>query len=173
MTASERTGASFKKSPAESAGQSLTRVELTWIEKQVEFWIRFGRDVEDTIMDRRRRVLGFAPGSVFAFVRWAANGYGTVVSRIDILRVVGSGEPYSTVPFVEPGGEILLRISGWPKVECVLRAIDAVEAIGIDPADAAPDHWRHVHNRLTVGDIPHLYTRSQHKAWLMRQRIAP
>jgi hypothetical protein len=173
MNANERTGASFKKSPAESAGQSLTRVELTWIEKQVEFWIRFGKDAEDTIIDRRRRVLGFAPGSIFAFVRWAANGYGTVVSRIDILRAVPPGESYSTVPFVDPGGEILLRISGWPKVERVLQAIDAVEVLGIDPADAAPDHWRHIHNRLTVGETPHLYTCSQHKAWLMRQRIAP
>ncbi|WP_234730002.1 DUF2840 domain-containing protein [Acidocella facilis] len=151
----------------------LTHVELTWIEKQVEFWIRFGKDAEETIIDRRRRVLGFAPGSIFAFVRWAANEYGTVVSRIDILRAAGPGEPYSTVPFVDPGGEILLRISGWPKVERVLQAIDAVEALGIDPADAAPDHWRHIHNRLTVGETPHLYTRSQHKAWLMRQRIAP
>jgi hypothetical protein len=164
--------ANARASSAGSAGV-LTHVELIWIEKQVEFWIRFGKDVEDTIIDRRRRVLGFAPGSVFAFVRWAANGYGTVVSRIDILRAVARGEPYSTVPFVDPGGEILLHISGWPKVECVLRAIDAVEALGIDPADAASDHWRHIHNRLTVGDVPHLYTRSQHKAWLMRQRIAP
>ena len=153
--------------------KELTRVELTWIENQVEFWIRFGKDVEETILDRRRRVLGFAPSSIFAFVRWAANEYGTVLSRIDILRAVRPGESYATVPFVEPGGEILLRISGWPKVQRVLQAIDVVEVIGIDAADASPDHWRHIHNRLTAGDVPHPYTRSQHKAWLMRKRIAP
>ena len=27
------------------------------------------------------------------------------------------GEAYQTLPFVRPGGEILLRVSGWPKVE--------------------------------------------------------
>ncbi|WP_234729399.1 DUF2840 domain-containing protein [Acidocella facilis] len=155
------------------AGGELTRVELTWIENQVEFWIRFGKDVEETILDRRCRVLGFAPGSIFAFVRWAANEYGTVLSHIDILRAIRPGEPYATVPFIEPGGEILLHISGWPKVQRVLQAIDTVEAIGIDAADAAPEHWRHIHNRLTAGDVPHPYTRSQHKAWQMRQRIAP
>jgi hypothetical protein len=38
--------------------------------------------------------------------------------------------------FVRPGGDILLRIRGWPKVEQVLQAIDAVEALSINPADA-------------------------------------
>ena len=150
----------------------LTRVELTWREKQIEHWIRFGRDVEETILDRRRRVLSFAPNTVFAFVRWAANDYSTVVSRLDIVRAVAASEPYQTLPFVRPGGEILLRISGWPKVERVLQAIDAVEALGIDPADAAPDHWRHVHNRLTAGYEPRPYSRDRHRAWLRRLRVS-
>jgi hypothetical protein len=158
--------------PADASSAALTRVELTWIEKRIEHWIRFGRDIEETILDRRRRVLGFAPGSPFAFVRWAANDFGTVVSRIDILRAVAPGEPYQTVPFVRPGGEILLRLSGWPKVSQVLNVIDAVEALGVDPADAAPDYWRHVHNRLTANETPRPYTQDQHKAWLRRRSIA-
>ena len=67
---------------------TLTHVELIWLEKQIEHWIRFGRDVAEQIVDRRQRILSFAPGSIFAFVRWAGNDYGTVVSRIDILRQV-------------------------------------------------------------------------------------
>lgn len=151
----------------------LTRVELTWVEKQIENWIRFGRVVEDTILDRRRRVVGFAPGSLFAFVRWSANDYGTVSSRIDIVRAVAPGAAYTTLPFVRPGGNILLHLHGWPKVEKVLQAIDAVEAIGIDPADAAPDHWRHVHTRLTVGHQPRPYTNERHQAWLKRRQVQP
>jgi len=115
----------------------FTHVELTWIEKRIEHWIRFGHDVSEKILDRRRRVLSFAPDSILAYIRWASNDFGTVVSRIDILRAVHPGEAFSTVPFVRPGGEILLRLSGWPKVERVLQAIDAVEALGIDPTDAA------------------------------------
>src|ERR1700726_2872686 len=149
----------------------VTLVELTWIEKHVERWIRFGRTMEDRIIDRRRRMVGFAPGSIFAFVRWAANDYGTIVSRIDILRAVASGEAFSTVGSVRPGGDILLRISGWPNVERVFQAIDAVEQLGIDPADACPDYWRHIHNRLAAGDTPRPYTREQHRAWLLRRRI--
>ena len=54
-------------------------------------------------MDRRRRIVRFRPGAIFAFVRWAANDYGTISSRIDIVRAVGAGEPFTTLPFVRPG----------------------------------------------------------------------
>jgi hypothetical protein len=149
----------------------LTHVELTWVEKQIEHWIRFGHIAEEKILDRRRRVISFPPNSIFAFVRWASNDFGTVVSRIDILRAVAPGERCATVPYVRPGGDILLRVSGWPKVERVLQAIDAVEATGVDPADAAPDHWRHVHNRLTASEVPRSYSRARHQAWLRRREI--
>jgi hypothetical protein len=150
----------------------LTHVELIWMEKQIEHWIRFGHDVAEQILDRRRRILSFTPNSIFAYVRWAANDYGTVVSRIDILRAVVRGEAFSTVGYVRPGGEILLRASGWPNVERVLQAIDAVEQAGVDPADACPDHWRHVHNRLAAGEGPRPYTRERHAAWVLRQKCA-
>lgn len=150
----------------------LTHVELTWLKNRIENWIRFGRIAEEHVIDRQRRIVSFAPGSIFAYVRWASNDYATVVSRIDILRAVGKDEHYSTVPFVRPGGESLLRLAGWPKVEKALQAIDLVEALGIDPADAAPEHWRHIHNRLSVGEQPRPYTRSRHQAWLRRQRVS-
>jgi Protein of unknown function (DUF2840) len=155
------------------AAPELTHVELMWIKQRVENRIRFGRTDQEHVIDRHLRVVSFAVGSIFAFVRWAANDYGTVLSRIDILRAAAPGERYVTVPHVRPGGESLLHISGWPKVEKVLQAIEAVEALGIDPADVAPDHWQHVHNRLSVGDRPRHYTRSQHHAWLRRRRVMP
>lgn len=149
----------------------LTEVELYWHEGKIERWIRFGHEAEERILDRRRRVLAFAPDVTFAFVRWASNDYGTLVSRIDILRAVDRGEACSTVPGVTPGGEILLRAFGWPKVERVLKTIDAIDALGIDPADVDPNHWRHVHNRVAAGLEPRPYTRERHRAWSMRRRI--
>lgn len=148
-----------------------TRVELLHLEGRIERWVRFGRHVEEDILDRRRRALWFEPGQVFAYVRWASNDYGTAVSRIDILRACHAGEPCTTVPGVTPGGEVLLRISGWPRVERVLQAIDAVEALGLRPEDACPDHWRHVGNRLAAGLEPRSYTAERHRAWLLRRSV--
>src|SRR5258705_3770547 len=143
----------------------LTQVELLWLERRIENRIRFGRAAEERILDRSRHVLSFTPGSVFAFVRWVSNDFGAGVSRIDILRAVATGQRCSTVPYVKPGGEILLRLSGWPKVERVLQLVDAVEALGIDPAASAPDYWHHVHNRLSGNETPRAYTMSRHQAW--------
>ncbi len=155
------------------APDTLTHVELIWLEKRIEHWIRFGRDVAEQILDRRRHILSFPPGSIFAYVRWVSNDYGTVVSRIEIVRAVAPGEAYSTIGFVRPGGELLLRISGWPKAQRMLQVIDTVERLGIDAADACPDHWRHVHNLLIAGEEPRPYLRDRHAAWLKRRRIEP
>jgi hypothetical protein len=159
--------------PPDEPQPFTTLVELTWQRRKIEHWMRFDHKSYEQILDRRRSVVGFAPNSIFAFVRWAANDYGTLISRIDIVRAVGRGEPFQTLPFVRPGGDILLRLDAWAKVQKALQAIDAVEALGLDPADVSPDHWRHVHNRLSAGLEPHAYTPERHAAWLGRRRIAP
>ncbi|CAN7503882.1 DUF2840 domain-containing protein [Paracoccus pantotrophus] len=171
----------IRRSRRKAHGRSLpdepapftTFVELTFQKQRVEHWIRFGRKSYEQIIDRRRCVVGFPPGSIFAFVRWAANDFGTVVSRIDIVRAIGRGEPFQTLPFVRPGGDILLRLHGWEKVQRALAVIDALEALGFDPADVSPDYWRHVHNRLTANLEPSAYTPERHAAWIGRRRIEP
>jgi len=156
------------RAAAERPPEAFTQVELLWIEKQTEHWVRFGRE---QILDRRRRILFFPPGSVFALVRWAANEHGTVLSRLDILRTVDCDAACQTVPTVTPGAEVLLHVDGWQKVERVLQLIDAIEARGIDPIGVSPDHWRHVHNRMTVGETPRAYGLRQHRAFLLRREI--
>jgi hypothetical protein len=152
--------------------ENLTRVTLTWIEGEIEQWLRFGREISDRIIDRRRRELSFAPGSTFALIRWTANEFGTATSDIVVLRTVLAGDAYTTTPLVDPGGEILLATSTWRRVERVLAAVDAIEAAGVDPCDAAPDHWRHVHNRLAAGMQPRPYSPARHRAWRLRERLA-
>lgn len=149
----------------------MTRVELIHVEKRIEHWLRFGRPVREQIVDRRRRIFVFGPGSVFAFVRWEGNDYGTIASRLAILRAVERGEPFQTIAGVDPGGDLLLAVEGWAKVERTFQIVDAVEAIGIDPADVAPTYWRHVHNRLTLGLEPRDYSVAQHQAFLLRRRV--
>jgi Protein of unknown function (DUF2840) len=104
-------------------------------------------------------------------VRWEANEYGTVLSRLDILRAPGAGEIIATVPGVTPGGEILLRLAGWPPVKRAFDAIAQIEACGFDPTTVALDWWRHLHNRITCNLPYRAYTSAQHAAWQRRQRI--
>jgi hypothetical protein len=151
---------------------TLTEVELMWDEGRTERWIRFGHPVDEQIVDRRRRIFFFAPGSIFAFVRWTGNEFGTQLSRIDVLHALQAHEACTSIGHLRPGGEILLRISGWPKVERVLQLIDAIEQGNFDPADICPDHWRHIHNRLTAGQEPRAYTPERHALWLKRQMLS-
>ena len=61
----------------------LTHVDVLWFKKRIENWIRFGRIAKEKVIDRNRRSVSFAPGSIFAFVRWASNDYGTIGSGLD------------------------------------------------------------------------------------------
>ena len=160
--------------PAVAAGRSgaLTWVELVFDRGRIERWIRFGAVIDQQIVTRQNRFVAFHPGSVFAFVRWASGDRGTVVSRLDILTAPSPFEARTSVPGVTPGGVSLLRLTGWPRVKAALDAIDAIEAIGIAPESVAPDHWRHLHNRLLVGERPQAYTASRHAAWLLRRAVA-
>jgi hypothetical protein len=160
------------ESASDFYGQHRTEVELMWDEGRIERWIRFGHPVAERLLDRQRRVLSFAAGSIFAFVRWQGNDFGTVQSRIDILRALLPHEAATSIGFLRPGGEILLRQSGWPKVERVLQHIDILEQDGFDPAAICPDHWRHLHNRLSAGEEPRRYTAERHALWLKRRMLS-
>src|SRR3984893_4322501 len=119
----------------------MTEVVLVFYDGRIEHWLRLGTKDRERILDRRRRVIAFASGEIFAFVRWEANDYGTVLSRLDILRACVTGDLISTVPGVTPGGEILLRLDGWPRVKRALDAIAHIETRGLDPATVAPNWW--------------------------------
>lgn len=162
--------------PAEtkvSDGGPLTHVTLVWREGEREDWLKFGKPVAERIIDRRQRVESYAAGQVFALVRWASNEYGTIRSTLDIVRAAAANEPCTSIVQVDPGGDLLLSVKGWPKVAQVFRLIDAIEASGIDPCEVAPDHWRHVHNRMAGRERPRGYTPARHRAWLRRKALLP
>ena len=150
----------------------LTHVTLMWLKGRREDWLKFGKPVTSRIVDRRQRTETYAAGQVFGLVCWAANEYGTVHSAFYIVRAVGLREQVVPVPQVDPGGDLLLSVHGWPKVAQVFRLIDAIEASGIDPCEVAPDHWQHIHNRLAARELPRGYSAERHRAWLARKALA-
>ena len=149
-----------------------TEVDLLWQRGRIEDWLRFGEPVREVLHDRRRRTLAFAPGTVFARVRWTGGDYGTTSSALEILRAPRPGQAHVTLPGVRPGGEALALVAGWTRVQRALAVIDAIEAAGFPAGAVAPDHWRHVHNRLVAGLAPRAYDARRHRAWILRRRVA-
>lgn len=123
------------------------------------------------VQDRRRRTVSFAPSAVFALVHWEAGDYGTTLSRLWVLRAVQPCAPCDRISFVNPGAETLLDLKTWVKVRAGLKAIDAIETLGIKPEAVCPDHWRHVGGRIAVAEPPSPYTPARHRAWLSRKRL--
>lgn len=150
-----------------------TALDLVYWKGRREDWLRFGEPCGEVVHDRRRRTLLFAPGAVLARVCWTGGDYGTTASGLEILRTVAPSAPMATRPGLRPGAEILVLLAGWTRVQRGLAAIDAVEAAGFAPARIAPDHWRHVHNRLVAGLAPRAYDARRHRAWRLRTRVAP
>ena len=108
MTYNAPSAAHRQESHAGRLSDSLTQVELTWYEKRIENWIRFGDYIEEKILDRRRRTLGFRSGTVFAFVGKSEKSPGRfTISSADGSQIEISAEEFNDM-------KILKRPSGLP-----------------------------------------------------------
>ena len=152
---------------------NLTLVELTFIAGKIEQTALFGHSFREETVDETRRILYYRPHSIFALARWSQTAFGSTVSRLDVLRTTVPGEPYVLLPFVRPGAQTLLRLDGSAKVERVKTLIDDIWSLGVDPAEAAPDYWHHVGNRIAAGQEPRAYSKARHAVWKLRQRLMP
>lgn len=144
------------------------RVSLAFVEHRVNLWLRFGRPVRETVVDRWRRVATFEPKAVCCRVKWIGNDYGTALWQLMVLEAPMPFDGAQRIAGVAPGARILLRADGEQQVKAVLDVIDAIEALGIDPAVVAVTYWRTVGNRLAARQAPPDYTTERHAAHLAR-----
>ena len=144
--------------------RSLTRATVLFLDCKVNDRVRFGRLAGERIIDRRCRIALFAPGDTFGYVQWRANRFGTELWRLWVLRAGAPGEPLETVPGIAPGAHILLSLAGQARVARALAMIDAIEASGVDPAEAPESYWRTASNRLAAGLPCRTYGAEEHAA---------
>jgi len=147
----------------------IVQARLIWIEKRIQYWLRFGDPCFETIIDRRRKTVQFKQHDIFALVRWKSNDYGTVFSALDILQCVSGDGDQLDIRCVRGAVQSLLHLSSWHRVKQVFEHIDAIEALGIVPQNVCPDHWSHVQSRISSGDSPREYTIIRHKIWTERR----
>ncbi|NBS35013.1 MAG: DUF2840 domain-containing protein [Methylocystaceae bacterium] len=150
----------------------LTYVDLVFSSPQKHSpKLRFGRTSEGTSFTQQSRLISFSPGAVFCLQRITIRDGNSIVSHIDIIRATSSGESYQKIPFVRPGGEVLLGANKAEGVGIIEDLILSIEQTGINPAEVSANYWRHVHNRLYVKMTPRCYTKVQHKAAQLSKRV--
>ncbi len=69
------------------------------------------------------------------------------------MRAISRGEPFRTLPFVRPCGEILLRLDGWPKVQ---RARRAKREVGFQMKEVTTPMRRFFQPFTVNGEVPAL-----------------
>jgi hypothetical protein len=144
----------------------LTRVSLAYVEHRINLYLRFGWPLRELRLDRWRRCASFASGAVFCRVRWESNDYGTTRWQLMVLQACTPGERMQRIAGVRPGAQLLLRAEGEIAVQAVLQRIDAIEALAMDPTQAAPAYWRMLGNRLAARQPLPAYSTERHAAWL-------
>lgn len=153
--------------------RSLTRATVLFFADKVNDRTRFGRLAGERIIDRRARIALFAPGSLFGYVQWRANRYGTEHWRFYVLRAGAPDERLQTVPGIAPGAHILTSLAGQARVQRALDLVDAIEAGGVHPADAPESYWRVVQNRLTAGLACRPYAAEERAALAQHAGLRP
>ena len=144
------------------------RVSLAFVDQRVNVWLRFGRPVRETVLNRWRRVAVFEPGAVCCRVKWFTNDYGTALWQLMLLQAPTSFDGVQRIAGVMPGARILLRADGELQVKAVLAAIDDMERLGIDPCAVVLTYWGTVGNCLAARQPLPEYTRELHAAHIAR-----
>ncbi|ERV78242.1 TPA: DUF2840 domain-containing protein [Pseudomonas aeruginosa] len=150
---------------------SLTRVSLAYLAQRINLYLRFGHPARTVQLDRWRRCAVFLPASIFCRIRWESNDYGTVRWQLMVLQACTPLDAMQRIPGIRPGARILLHAEGEQKVRAVLARIDAIEALGIDPAEVSPAYWRTLGNRLAAHLPLPDYTRERHAAFLAGRNL--
>jgi hypothetical protein len=149
----------------------LTRVRLISLPERCRLWLRFGLPVSETLHSRYQRYAFFVPHAVFSTLRWHGNEHGTILWQLSILRAVSPWESASKIADVDPGAEVLLRVSGKMNIRGVLSLIRQIEARQIQVSAVNPNYWRTVQNRLIARDVVPDYGAEEHVAHLTRIRL--
>ena len=144
------------------------QVSLAFVDQRVNVWLRFGKPVRETVVNRWRRVAVFEPGAVCCRVKWIANDYGTALWQLMVLQAPTSFDGARRVAGVRPSARILLRAEGELHVKAVLAAIDAMEHLDIDPFAVALTYWGTVGDCLAAHQPLPEYTPEWHAAHIAR-----
>ena len=151
---------------------AMTRVRLIAVPELCHVKLFFGHTHYEEIPSGQQRYVYFLPNSIFSTIRWHGNQYGTTLTQLSIFRAASPYEIAARTEDVDPGADILLRITGRVKIAPVLSRIRQIQLLGLDLADVSPHYWRTVQNRIIARQPLPVYTCEEHEAYERRTRMS-
>ena len=139
---------------------SYTLVQLHFVRGMINHRLRFGQPEAKTKLDKYRAFATFSTGSIFGYIRWRANEYGTIDWRVYVLKAETNGV-FSQVSGVTPAVKILVSAQGKPAAKRCLSALDSLEKQAGGTLDAVPEsYWPQFNNALLLRKSPRLLPRN-------------
>ena len=133
---------------------SYTLVQLHFVRGMINHRLRFGQPETKTKLDKYRSLASFSDGSIFGYIRWRANEYGTIDWRVYVLKAQSSGY-ISHVNGISPAVKILMSAEGKPAVKRCLNALDKLEKQAGGSLVSIPEaYWPKFNNALLLRKAP-------------------
>jgi len=133
---------------------SNTLVQLHFVRGLINHRLRFGTPSQTRRLDKYRSLAVFPIGSVFGYIRWSANEFGTKDWRLYVLQTQTDG-PLSNVVGVTPAVKTLLYMQGTAAVKRGLCVLDKVERSASNGLGGVPvSYWRCLNNALLLRKAP-------------------
>ena len=131
-----------------------TLVQIHFVRGRINHRLRFGEPLSVTKLDKYRSLATFSQGSIFGYIRWSANEYGTRDWRVYVLKAQSTGF-ISEIAGVTPAVKILASAQGKPAVKRCLAALDALEIQAGGSLKAVPEsYWPCFSNALLLRKPP-------------------
>lgn len=116
--------------------------------------LRFGVPQLVTKLDNYRSVAAFGPDTIFGYIRWQRNQYGTTLWRLVIAKTLQDGRIQKYAGIL-PGAHILVNVSGVNAVKQALTRFDYWETqAGGDLSTIPETRWQHFQNGIIIRSAP-------------------
>ena len=116
--------------------------------------LRFGVPQSVTKLDNYRSVAAFIPDTIFGYIRWQRNEYGTTLWRLVIAKTVHE-DRIQKYAGILPGAHILVNVSGVNAVKQALKRLDYWEGqAGGELSNIPETRWRHFQYGIIIRSAP-------------------
>lgn len=133
----------------------LTHVQIHFVKDVINHRLLFGEPQAIIKLDRFRQLAVFKPHSIFGYIRWRANKFGTVEWKLYVIKS-GNDGLMTQVRGVSPAVKLLVSVSGRGPMKRALPVLDAIKSKSKNGLIGVPEsYWQAVHTSLMLRSSLH------------------